>query len=184
MDRLLDIAMQRGAVVLGLGVSGRAAADYLLSQGVRPLYLMEEKPSDAMRELVLRGAIPVRELSGISFGLLVRSPGIPERHPAVILARERGAVVTNEIGLWFSGAEIPTLGVTGSDGKTTTVTLAHGMLTAGKRKALLGGNIGRSLLSAIDKEDAELALLELSSFQLLDAFQLERKKQSLSAPRS
>ena len=128
MDRLLDIAMQRGAVVLGLGVSGRAAADYLLSQGVRPLYLMEEKPSDAMRELVLRGAIPLRELSGISFGLLVRSPGIPERHPAVILARERGAVVTNEIGLWFSGAEIPTLGVTGSDGKTTTANFLSGIM--------------------------------------------------------
>ncbi len=174
MDRLLDIAKQRGAAVLGLGISGRSAAEHLLSHGVRPLYLLEERRSEAAQRLVRGGAVLVEDLAGLSFGLLVRSPGIPERHPAVRLARAGGAVVTNEIGLWFSAATIPSIGVTGSDGKTTTVSLAHRMLTEGGRRALLGGNIGVSLLPTLGQTDAELALLELSSFQLLDAFPLSR----------
>ena len=174
MDQLLGIAKERGAAVLGLGVSGLAAAEYLLLRGVRPLYLVEEKRGAAAAELVRRGATLRNDLAGVCFGLLVRSPGIPERHPAVLYARAIGATVTNEIGLWFSGASIPTLAVTGSDGKTTTVTLAHRMLTAGGRRALLGGNIGFSPLPALLRSDAELALLELSSFQLLDAFPLSR----------
>ncbi|MBR6546325.1 MAG: hypothetical protein IKT72_05295 [Clostridia bacterium] len=49
MDRLLDIARRRGAAVLGLGVSGLAAAEYLLSSGVRPLYLLEQRRSRRQR---------------------------------------------------------------------------------------------------------------------------------------
>ena len=175
MDRLLDIARRRGAAVLGLGVSGLAAAEYLLSSGVRPLYLLEQRRSEAAEVLVRRGACLVPTLNGHTFGLLIRSPGIPERHEAVRYAREIGATVTGEIGLWFSASRIPSLAVTGSDGKTTTVTLAHAMLSAGGKRALLGGNIGASLLPMLDSPDAELAVLELSSFQLLDAFPLERQ---------
>ena len=175
MDHLLDLARRRGAAVLGLGISGQSAASYLLDRGVRPLYLIEERDEEAGRELVLRGATMTSPRALPPIGLLVRSPGISDRHAAVARAREVGAVVTGEIGLWFSASRIPTIGVTGSDGKTTTVTLANAMLTAGAKRVLLGGNIGRSLLPCLGQTDAELALLELSSFQLLDAFPLDRR---------
>ena len=166
-----------GVAVLGLGVSGLAAAEYLDGLGARPLYLAEERvprESERVERLVRRGARLLPSLpENLPLQLLVRSPGIPPSHPSVASALRRGIPVTTEVGLYLAEARIPILAVTGSDGKTTTVSLAHAMLTEAGRRYLLGGNIGRSLLPSLDG-DAEGAVLELSSFQLLDAFSLGR----------
>ena len=177
MAQLVPVARARGAAVLGLGISGLAAAQYLLSEKVSPLYLIEEgKPKDAAAaaELVRNGAIAIPPARLPDIGILIRSPGIRPSHPLVREARERGMTVTTEIGLFLDAVTVPVLAVSGSDGKTTTATLAHRILTEAGYRTALGGNIGTSLLPTLRSSASELALLELSSFQLLDAFPLSR----------
>lgn len=177
MDRLTLLARARGAAVLGLGVSGIAAARYLLTLGVCPLYLIEEgaaRDGAAVAELVRGGAHMAGAEALPEVGLLVRSPGVRMSHRLIREAYARGITVTTEIGLYLDATRIPVLAVTGSDGKTTTTTLAHRILTEAGRSVALGGNIGASLLPTLADKSYELALLELSSFQLLDAFPLGR----------
>ncbi len=177
MAQLVALAKARGAAVLGLGISGTVAAQYLLSRGVSPLYLIEEgEPRDARAaaELVRAGArrIPPSPLPPVA--LLIRSPGVRLSHPLVLEAKARGVIVTTEIGLYLDAVSIPVLAVSGSDGKTTTVTLAHRILTEAGHRVALGGNIGTSLLPTLTDGAYTHALLELSSFQLTDAFPLKR----------
>ncbi len=174
MDRLALLARSRGAAVLGLGISGIAAARYLLNLGIPHLYLIEERESRdgaAAAELVRDGARMAKAEALPEVGLLVRSPGVRLSHRLVREAYAREITVTTEIGLYLDAVRIPVLAVTGSDGKTTTVTLANRILTEAGHAVALGGNIGTSLLPTLAQDGAHrLALLELSSFQLLDAF--------------
>ncbi|MFH1708916.1 MAG: UDP-N-acetylmuramoyl-L-alanine--D-glutamate ligase [Planctomycetota bacterium] len=94
------------------------------------------------------------------------SPAIRMDDPLVAAARAAGAVIVTEIGLFFAHFPGTIIGVTGSNGKSTTTRLVHDML-APRGRVHLGGNIGGSLLPAIDAfTAADIAVLELSSFQL------------------
>lgn len=107
--------------------------------------------------------------------LLVVSPAVPPGNHFVRLARESGATVTSEIGLFWQRCRGRILGVTGTNGKSTTATLLHDCLKYDGRNVWLGGNIGGSLLSDIDEISADdWVVLELSSFQLtaLDEMQV------------
>lgn len=99
--------------------------------------------------------------------LVVANPAIPFDHPVLAAAAEQGLPVTTEMNLFLERVRAPVLGVTGTKGKSTTVTLLAAMLEAAGRTVHLGGNVGRSLIArvgAIAPED--LVVLELSSFQL------------------
>lgn len=102
------------------------------------------------------------------FDVILRSPGVYFNQPALAHAREQGCVVTSEMELFFELCPCKLYAVTGSDGKTTTTTLISEMLKAQGYSVHLGGNIGKALLPAIEemKED-DVAVVELSSFQLL-----------------
>ncbi len=107
-------------------------------------------------------------LEGISADLVLRTPGMPFHHPVLEELRHRGMVVTSEAELFFDLCPCKIIGVTGSDGKTTTTTLISEMLKEAGRRVHLGGNIGRPLMSQIrDIRDRDVAVVELSSFQLL-----------------
>jgi UDP-N-acetylmuramoylalanine--D-glutamate ligase len=139
-------------LVLGLARSGFAAAAALERRGVEVVRVDRELGNDADVGLV----------EGI--GLLVKSPGVPAEAPLVVAARERGVPVWSEIELASRLLPNPILGVTGTNGKTTTAEWLGFMLGAP-----VAGNVGRAL-SELDGEvePEQLIVVELSSFQLED----------------
>ena len=88
--------------------------------------------------------------------------------PELIAAKERGSVITSEMEVFFQVCPCKTIAVTGSDGKTTTTTIIAELLKAAGKSVYVGGNIGRPLLPDVDgMEPGDIAVLELSSFQLM-----------------
>jgi UDP-N-acetylmuramoylalanine--D-glutamate ligase len=99
--------------------------------------------------------------------LIIPSPGVPADDPFLLLARSKGITVWSEIELAYRFLEGKLIGITGSNGKTTTTTLVHHILKAGAMDAYLAGNVGTPLISEVEKMDAgSVAVAELSSFQL------------------
>ncbi len=163
--------------ILGIGRANLPLADYLLSAGARVTVLdrtPRERISAAALSLERRGArlrLGQGYLDALSGEVIFRTPGIPSDLPALVAAQRRGAFVSNEAELFMALCPAKIIGITGSDGKTTTATLTHRILKeeyggAGV-KVYLGGNIGVSLFPVLSEiRPCDLAVLELSSFQL------------------
>lgn len=99
--------------------------------------------------------------------LIVKSPGIPEDAPLVVDAREKGIKVVSEIEFAAKYSKAKLIGITGSNGKTTTATLTQHILKNAGLNSVLAGNIGNSMAAEIAKgNDPDFFVLELSSFQL------------------
>lgn len=162
--------------VLGLGKSGLAAARALAQGDAIPVCWDD---GEAAREAAAAEGFAVEDLTKdkawANIPLLVVSPGVPHlyptSHPAITAARASGALVDNDVGLFFravgmTGAEVKVIAITGSNGKSTTTALIdHILATAGKPRQL-GGNIGRGVLDLDPPADGEVIVLELSSFQI------------------
>ena len=162
------------ALIVGLGVSGREAARFLASRGasvtvtdVRPAaklasVIEELRPFDIRFEL---GGHPNSLFA--EQDLIIPSPGVPWDLPVFAEARGRGIPVMGELELAAQFLKGPVIGVTGTNGKTTTTSLiGHIFLSAGW-EARSGGNLGTPLLAMVDgSSDARWNILELSSFQL------------------
>ena len=100
--------------------------------------------------------------------IIFRTPGMNFHTPELQMARRAGAVVTSELEVFFDLCPAKIIGVTGSDGKTTTTTIIAKMLEAAGKKVHLGGNIGRALLPIVEEVAAtDYVVVELSSFQLI-----------------
>ena len=100
--------------------------------------------------------------------MIFRTPGLHPGHPALEAARARGAEVTSEMELFFRLCPCRLIGVTGSDGKTTTTTILAEFLKEAGYNVYVGGNIGKPLLPDVSgMEPEDFAVLELSSFQLM-----------------
>ena len=170
------------AIILGIGVSNLPLAEMLADMGA-DIEIRDGKEFDALgdaaKKLADRGAVficgsdPTRGLCGgeLQNAVIFRSPGIRPDAGDIPEAVRRGALLTSEME-WFCDATPATvIAVTGSDGKTTTTTLTHLLLSeAAKRRggtAYVGGNIGTPLLSRVSEmKQCDFAVLELSSFQL------------------
>jgi UDP-N-acetylmuramoylalanine--D-glutamate ligase len=155
------------ALVLGLARSGQAAALKLARQGDRVVAVDRSTDVDAGRleaagvEVHL-GSEEASLLEGIE--VVIKSPGVPNDAPLVTAARERGIPVWSEVELGARLLPNPILGVTGTNGKTTTSELLGVMLGAP-----VAGNVGRALTELDGEVDAEdWIVCELSSFQLED----------------
>jgi UDP-N-acetylmuramoylalanine--D-glutamate ligase len=145
-------------LVLGLARSGEAARAALELRGVEVVGVDRRLTDDTDLGL----------LDGV--GLLVKSPGVPGSHPLVEEARARAVPVWSEVELGYRllpGSRL--VGVTGTNGKTTTVELLGAIFRAAGRDVAVAGNVGRPL-SGI--EPAEWVVCELSSFQLEDVHEL------------
>ena len=164
----------RSALVVGLGKSGVAAARLLATRGAR-VAVADDKGEDALAD-------SLRQLQGVPYepclgglreeafrgrDLLVVSPGVPLSTPAIAQARSRGAEVIGEVELAARFVEEPIVGVTGTNGKSTTTALtAHLLRTAGK-KVFAGGNLGDALSNRVLAGGAlDATVCELSSYQL------------------
>lgn len=121
----------------------------------------------------LRAAGVALELGGhtektfLAQDLIIPSPGVPADDAFLLLARSKGITIWSEIELAYRFLEGKLIGITGSNGKTTTTTLVHHILKAAAMQAYLAGNVGTPLISEVEKMDAgSVAVAELSSFQL------------------
>lgn len=156
--------------VLGFGRSGRSVTDYLLSHGICPTVYEQAPLSPELTSAYTANGVRFCREWPHTFpeGVLVRSPGIRPDLPAIRRALACGAMLTGECDLFLSACPATTIGVTGSDGKTTTANMIAALLRASGRKVLLGGNNGGALLSQLDTlHTGDFAVVELSSFQLM-----------------
>lgn len=162
-------------LVLGLAKSGVVAASLLHRLGafvtVNDYKPFEENP-DAQDLLeqgikVICGSHPV-DLLDEGFELIVKNPGIPYTNPLVSGAVKLGIPILTEIELAHEIAESDMIGITGTNGKTTTTTLIFEMLKHAKKQPLIAGNIGTvaSEVAQVATEDQTM-VVELSSFQLM-----------------
>ncbi len=165
-------------LVMGLGVSNRPLVRMLLHYGCDVTgcdKTPREQFDDELRELEAFGCkMKVGEgyLHDLSADIVFRTPGMHPNIPALRALRESGAEVTSEMEVFFELCPCTILAVTGSDGKTTTTTLISEMLKASGKTVWLGGNIGTPLLPLIDQmQETDYAVVELSSFQLMDMHQ-------------
>lgn len=148
------------SLVLGYGISGKAAAALLRKQGVSVAAV--DRNGDG-KEVFADSA----DFSLEGFSQVVLSPGIPQTHPLVQKAKMRGIEVIGEIELAFRYVKNACVGITGSNGKTTTTLLTTHLLKMGGRKARALGNVGESLAGYLLEADLEdILVVELSSFQL------------------
>src|SRR5438270_4915870 len=165
--------LPRRVLVLGLGVTGEAAALALAARGVEVVVSDRAADADPGRlagtgvEMLL-GTESESVLSGVE--LVVKSPGVPARSPVAAAAAARGIPVWSEIELgWRLLPGNPVLGVTGTKGKTTTVRLLGAMFAAAGVDVVLAGNEHTPLSEiALTVEAGTWVVLELSSFQLED----------------
>jgi len=164
-------------LVLGLAKSGFSAAKLLHDLGalvtVNDGKPFEENPEAqdllALGIKVVTGSHPI-ELLDEDFALMVKNPGIPYSQPLVKKAIEKGLPIITEVELAYQIAECPLIGITGTNGKTTTTTMIGEILNAGmtQGKALLAGNIGYPASTvAQNAQKNDLMVTELSSFQLM-----------------
>jgi UDP-N-acetylmuramoylalanine--D-glutamate ligase len=164
--------LPRRALVVGLARSGQAAALLLAERGV-PVVAVDRAPDLDVGRLggagveVHLGTEEDRLLDGVD--LLVKSPGVPGESPLPAAARRRGIPVWSEIELGFRLLRNPFVGVTGTNGKTTTSELLGAIFRAAGRPVAVAGNVGRPLTALVDEvDDAAWIVCELSSFQLED----------------
>jgi UDP-N-acetylmuramoylalanine--D-glutamate ligase len=157
-------------LVYGLAVSGQAVVRHLLAEGSAVVAVDDDsgdRPRRAAAELgvdlvVAPTPAQLADLAG-EVDEIVVSPGVPARHPVLALAST--VPVVGEVELAGRRALVPVVAVTGTNGKTTVVTMVTAMLEASGRRAVAAGNIGVPLLDAVSG-DAEVVVAEVSSFQL------------------
>jgi UDP-N-acetylmuramoylalanine--D-glutamate ligase len=169
----------KSIVVAGAGRSGIAAARFLLTCGARVI-LTDTKNGDALesslvplRETAAGSEELVLELGGhrresfTSCDLVVISPGIPLALPIFEISRKAGIPIVAEVELAYRHLKGKIVGITGSNGKTTTTTLVSELLTGAGLKGHAAGNIGTPLISFVnDSTPEDIYSVELSSFQL------------------
>ena len=159
-------------LVLGLGVSGEAAARLLLRLGADVTVvdgaddpMLRERGSGLPGARILLGDVDAAPDIAADADLVVASPGVPERAAALSAARGAGVPVWSEVELAFRIADAPILGITGTNGKTTTTAMLAAALAEAGFRTIAAGNIGFPLVDAA-AEPHDVVVAELSSFQL------------------
>lgn len=167
--------VSRRVVVVGSGKSGFAAMKFLRKLGCR--VALSEKAAEESLDPRLLGWLRERNIyyetgghrleTFLDADLIVISPGVPLEMAELVAAREKGIEIVGELGLGAAYLQIPIVAVTGTNGKTTVTKLIGELLEGAGRKVFVGGNIGTPLIDyLLGEQDAEIAVLEVSSYQL------------------
>ncbi len=166
--------LNKRVLVVGLGKSGVASALFLQARGAR-VTVSDAKPQDQLGleiPLLLDHGIAVEtgghgERTFRGQDLIVVSPGVPVDSPPLVQARALGESVIGEIELASLFLPKNLVAITGSNGKTTTTTLAGEIVAGGGFPVVVGGNIGTPAISLVEQTKADtVVVLEVSSFQL------------------
>ena len=160
-------------LVLGLSRSGRAAAEFLLSRGATT-YIYDDVESERVEktanELMEKGAKRVKKEELASTpercDALVLSPGIPIDHALAVAFKRNKKAVLGETELAARSMRCPIVAITGTNGKTTTVSLLTETLLAGGYNAKACGNVGTPMIDFCGLDENGVAVAEISSFQL------------------
>ncbi len=170
----------RRALVVGLGLSGVAVARFLRARDAL-VRVCDMRTPQQLEEFLARlppgcelrlGGYDSAALEGCE--AVYASPGVPWDSELLLQARSRGLIVSSEMDLFCQLCPAPIVGITGTNGKTTTTALVGRVLERGERPVMVGGNIGETVLDRLASLTPEhWVVLELSSFQL----------ESVTAPR-
>lgn len=164
--------------VVGLGISNLPLLDWLPAHGARVIVYDQKERSELgpAAKFAEEKRIPLIAgadcLQNLHADYIFRSPGLRPDLPAFVTAVQEGAVLTSETELFLKLTPANVIGITGSDGKTTSTTLTHLLLreqarACGQFSAFVGGNIGIPLLPQLERMHAgDFAVVEFSSFQL------------------
>lgn len=168
-------------LVVGGGLSGRAAASKLLNMKAE-VFLTDMQPMaklGGIEELGIKDTHlifeKVPDLAEIKPELLVLSPGVSPNIPFIVEAGQRGIPIWSEVELALRDSQALVIGITGSNGKTTTTTLIGELAKGTARDTIVAGNIGVALSGLVDHLDNQgIVVAELSSFQLelIDKFRV------------
>ncbi|MHB8600612.1 MAG: UDP-N-acetylmuramoyl-L-alanine--D-glutamate ligase [Ktedonobacteraceae bacterium] len=164
-------------LVMGLGLqgSGMAAARYAVQQGAIVRVTDMKAPEVLAPSVKTLAGLPIEFVLGTHRNedflwaeMVIRNPGVPLSSPYLRLAREHGASIEMEIGLFFLACPGRIIGITGTRGKTTTTTLIYNIVRDSGAHTVLGGNVaGVETLSLLPQITPQtLVVLELSSWQL------------------
>ena len=174
LSAYFDALRGKRIAVLGIGVSNRPLIRMLLARG---LYVTacDKTPREKLDEEVLQlekdGAVlhlGEGYLDGLDADVIFRTPGMRPDLPQIRRLTDRGAVLTSEMEAFFAVCPCRIIAVTGSDGKTTSTTLITEILKHAGKRVWVGGNIGAALLPLAEQMQPEdVAVVELSSFQLM-----------------
>ena len=167
----------RKVAVIGLGVSNIPLLEYLYEKKAQVTVFdertMDEIPSETINKINTYefsysfGKNCLEKLNG--FNIIFRSPSCLPTRIELQKEAERGAIVTTEVEMLMEMCPCKIVGVTGSDGKTTTTSLINAILKKAGYKTFLGGNIGTPLFTKLpEMEPNDIVVLELSSFQLMN----------------
>ncbi|MDD4706225.1 MAG: UDP-N-acetylmuramoyl-L-alanine--D-glutamate ligase [Bacilli bacterium] len=163
--------------ILGMARSGYEAAKLLAKKNNRVLITdLKEQDKDHVKELKALGVeyVITNEPELIfdnSYDLVVKNPGINKEHPVVIKAKELNIPVINEVEVAYHylPKDITIIGITGSNGKTTTTTIIYEILKAAGKAVHIAGNIGFPLCSFVSRiKKGDILVIEISSHQLVD----------------
>ena len=163
----------KNITVIGIGISNLPLIKYLVSLGanvtacdIRSAEDLGENYTE-LEKLGVKFNLGDGYLNNLSGDMIFKTPGMRYDVPELLKAKENGSIVTSEMEVFFEVCPSHIIAVTGSDGKTTTTTLIHKMMTDAGYKTWLGGNIGNPLLTDTEKmKENDSVILELSSFQL------------------
>ncbi len=167
----------RKVAVIGLGVSNLPLLEYLYNKKAQVTVFdertLEEIPEETINKIntyefdTFFGKNCLENLNG--FNVIFRSPSCLPTRPELQKEADRGAIVTTEVEMLMEMCPCKIIGVTGSDGKTTTTSLINAILQHAGYKTFLGGNIGTPLFTKLpEMEPNDIVVLELSSFQLMN----------------
>ena len=177
LEKFEEYIKNKKIAVIGVGVSNIPLIDYLFEKEAKVTIFddrEEEKISkdilDKIKKYKFDYYFGKRNLDNLhGFEVIFRSPSCLPTKPELVREKERGAVVTTEIEQLIKMAPCKVIGITGSDGKTTTTTLTAKILEDGGYNVYLGGNIGIPLFTKLKEiKPEDIIVLELSSFQLMD----------------
>ncbi len=164
----------RPVTVIGMGVSNVPLIKMLLRAGVEVTVRDKadrRRVAEQAQELESLGArliLGENYLQDLNEAVIFRTPGLSPNTPELQQAVQNGALLSSEMEVFFQTCPSHLVGVTGSDGKTTTTTIIAECLKEAGKNVYVGGNIGKPLLPDVpDMVEEDYAVLELSSFQLM-----------------
>ncbi len=166
-------------VILGGGESGVGTALLAKTKGFDVFVSDKGKIKENYKQVLVQNDIEWEDENHseekiLNANIVMKSPGIPDKAPLVKQIREKGIKVVSEIEFAAQYTNATIIGITGSNGKTTTATLAHHILKE-ELNVGLAGNIGDSFAKQVLEEDFDNYVLEISSFQLDDIIDFKPK---------
>ena len=162
--------------IIGLGVSNLPLLDYMYEKNAKVTVFDEKEEKDIEKNILEKlknykfdyflGKNCFENLKG--FDIIFRSPSFLPTRKELVEEEKRGAIITSEIEMLMKLTPATIIGVTGSDGKTTTTSLIYSILKNAGYNTYLGGNIGIPLFTKLNEmKPNDIVVLELSSFQLM-----------------